>query len=85
MRPTSVSPLIVSRIIEGLLPSLHRPAVWAGHGTGRLCDGCAAAIDATEIETEIDLPDAAVLRLHELCFRTWRDELQRIVSSTASA
>lgn len=56
------------RVIAG---SLTRPAAyrtWSWVSTGRACDGCGEIVGAAEIEYDIDVDGAIVLRLHPECF-----------------
>ena len=39
--------------------------------TGRACDGCGEIVGAAEIEHNVDVDGAIVLRLHPECFRAW--------------
>ena len=68
--------LVLSKIADGALPSVRVEKVWAGYGTGHRCYGCDQPIDRTEIETEIDLAGALLLRLHRRCFAMWQRELE---------
>jgi len=47
---------------------------WAGHGTGVTCNGCGEAIQANEIEYEVEMPagsEAPTLNFHLACYRIW--------------
>ena len=46
---------------------------WAGHGTGTLCDICQLAIEANQIEYEVELQGEAdeVLYMHLHCYQHW--------------
>jgi hypothetical protein len=49
---------------------------WAGHGTGATCNGCGGAIQAHEIEYEIEQPagsDVRSLHFHFVCYKSWTD------------
>lgn len=48
--------------------------MWAGHGSGTLCDLCGEPIQADQIEYEVELADdggTPALNLHIGCFETW--------------
>ena len=76
--------LILSKIADGVLPSVRVEKVWAGYGTGHPCYGCDQPIDGTDVETEINLAGALLLRLHQRCFAIWQQELE-IRGGTARA
>lgn len=47
---------------------------WAGHGTGVICNGCGAPVQAHEIEYEVEMPagsDVPTLNFHLMCYRNW--------------
>jgi hypothetical protein len=52
-------------------PTAYR--TWSWVSTGRVCDGCGEIVGAAEIEHDIDVDGAIVLRLHPECFRAWFD------------
>jgi hypothetical protein len=64
--------LVLSRLSAGSLLAVHVTKVGAGKGTGRRCDGCDQPITATEIENEVELARAVILRLHGQCFSIWQ-------------
>jgi hypothetical protein len=47
--------------------------VWAGHGTGRICIVCDAAITTSEVEHEI-IDGPATVWTHSACYQIWRQE-----------
>jgi hypothetical protein len=56
------------RVVAG---ALARPAAfrtWSWVSTGRACDGCGEMVGAAEIEHDVDVDGAIVLRLHAECF-----------------
>jgi hypothetical protein len=60
----------------GRLPQIPTPRAWAGNGNGELCSVCESAIDAGQIEYEVEWqhgPDTRMLRFHELCYRLWNN------------
>ena len=69
--------IILTKLAGGALPSVRVSRVWARSGTGSTCDGCDADIAASEVEYEIELAGAVVLRLHPRCFWIWQDLLTR--------
>lgn len=60
---------------EGSLMPYREPLrTWAGHGSGAICNGCGVAIQAQEIEYEIEMPagsDVPTLHFHFACYRRW--------------
>jgi len=61
------------RVVAGTLarPTAYR--TWSWVSTGRECDGCGDIVGAAEIEHDVDVDGAIVLRLHPECFRAWFD------------
>jgi hypothetical protein len=61
------------RVVAGNLarPTAYR--TWSWVSTGRACDGCGEIVGAAEIEHNVDVDGAIVLRLHPECFRAWFD------------
>ena len=58
----------------GRLPEVPTARAWAGNGNGAPCSLCESAIDAGEIEYEVEWQQAGatqLLRFHELCYRLW--------------
>jgi len=56
------------------LPYRPPARAWAGHGSGRDCHLCQRAIDAHQIEYEVELregPQSLVLYLHVDCYHRW--------------
>jgi len=47
--------------------------MWAGHGTGRICIVCDAAITASEVEHEI-IDGPATVWAHSTCYQIWLRE-----------
>ena len=63
---------IRARLLEGRLPSVN--GVSKSHrGTGRPCLVCRIAIEATEVEREVQGPGVFLLA-HEACYKLWREE-----------
>src|SRR2546425_2449752 len=69
--------LVLARIADGCLPNIEIRQVWAGWGGGRTCNGCEQPITTTEIEDEVELGGAVVLRLHRRCFTIWQEALEK--------
>jgi hypothetical protein len=65
---------IRDKIEAGILPAASKESirVWAGIGTGRLCDACDRPITVVEFESEIKGPAGQPLRFHKPCFDAWR-------------
>jgi hypothetical protein len=54
--------------------ALARPTAyrtWSWVSTGRPCDGCGEIVGAAEIEHDVEVDGAIVLRLHPECFYAW--------------
>ena len=63
-----------------LMPYPKPLRTWAGHGTGAGCSGCGRAIQAHEIEYEIEMPEGSnvtSLHFHFVCYRGWADRRTR--------
>jgi len=61
-------------VAQPLMPYREPLRTWAGHGTGAVCNGCGLAIQAHEIEYEIEMPRGGVaptLHFHFVCYRNW--------------
>lgn len=68
---------------EGLIPRERPNSLWGGHGTGDTCPVCAQAIDATEMELEVEFAEDCAhgvrdFHLHLPCFAAW--EIERKVA-----
>jgi hypothetical protein len=56
------------RVIAGALPRPTTYRTWSWVSTGRACDGCGEIVGAAEIEHDVEVDGAIVLRLHSECF-----------------
>ena len=54
--------------MAGALARQSAYRTWSWVSTGRPCDGCGEIVGAAEIEHDIDVDGAIVLRLHPECF-----------------
>jgi hypothetical protein len=63
-------------ILTGQLPCEEPDHLWAGRGDGKLCIACREPIDATEVESEVDLQTGATVRLHRACHVIWEEECE---------
>jgi hypothetical protein len=61
-----------ARLSEGRLPAIDGVSK-SNRGTGRPCIVCRRAIEATEVERELD-GVGVVLIAHEACYVLWREE-----------
>jgi hypothetical protein len=61
-----------ARLSEGRLPAIDGVSK-SNRGTGRPCIVCRRAIEATEVERELD-GVGVVLIAHEACYALWREE-----------
>ena len=70
---SDVASVIRERIAAGVLPPPDngKGAVWAGHGSGRTCDGCEKPIPASEVECEAEVSGRS-LRFHRACLIAWQ-------------
>jgi hypothetical protein len=59
------------RVVAGALARPPAYRTWSWVSTGRACDGCGEIVGAAEIEHDVDVDGAIVLRLHPECFRAW--------------
>ena len=59
------------RVTAGALPRVKDYRTWSWVSTGRTCDGCGEAVGAAEIQHDVDVNGAIVLRLHAECFLAW--------------
>lgn len=60
-----------------ILPYQEPLRTWAGRGTGVRCDLCGLAINAQDIEYEVELaPETGVrgLHFHFNCYRLWESQ-----------
>jgi hypothetical protein len=48
------------------------PQLWAGRGSGRLCDYCRRAITADDVEYEFKPADVPARFFHMSCFDEWK-------------
>jgi hypothetical protein len=57
----------------GVQPRQRPLRTWAGHGTGVPCNECGAAIDAKDIEYEVEMQRGALrtLHFHFNCYQQW--------------
>jgi hypothetical protein len=63
-----------------LMPYPKPLRTWAGHGTGACCNECGLAVQAHEIEYEIEMPEGSnitSLHFHFVCYRSWTDRENR--------
>jgi hypothetical protein len=68
------------RIATGMLPCAVKSHIWAGHGSGTLCDLCDKPIRSDEVEYEVeDKAGEAVetFRFHMVCQAVWQLECAR--------
>jgi hypothetical protein len=75
---TQITAIILAKLAAGALPNVWVSKVWAGPGTGTICDCCDEAITASEVQHEIELAGAVVLCLHPRCFLIWQSTLLRL-------
>jgi len=69
---------------QGLIPRDRPRGLWGGNGSGEPCPVCGHAVDAAEMELEVEFVIAEVgaqgvreFHLHLPCFAAWEIERQR--------
>ena len=74
-------PIARERIAQRTLPCEVPNKMWAGTGSGKPCSLCDLAIQADQVEYEIELPDAdhgtTSWRFHIVCQSIWQLECAR--------
>jgi hypothetical protein len=65
---------------KGEFPCEESGKVWAGRGNGTHCAACGESIEATQIEFEVPLGPAAIVRLHRACYQIWQQECEALPS-----
>ena len=67
-----------------VIPRTPPRGLWGGHGSGEPCPVCGQAVDAAEMELEVEFEFAEVnaqgvreFHLHLPCFAAWEIERQR--------
>ena len=72
---SEITAAILAKLASGALPNVKITKVWAGKGTGEACYGCDASVTTSDVEIEVELSRAVILRLHPRCFRLWQEAL----------
>lgn len=68
---------------RGILPRAEPHRLYAGYGSDRPCQLCAASISSKEVEYELEFSAADqtsekfVVRIHAACHLIWDDERKR--------
>ena len=75
--PPQAAKLIRDRLDSGRLPSVAPIRMWAGFGTGQLCDGCDEPIVPAQVEYEFNAADGCTVRFHLGCAGLWEAERRR--------
>jgi hypothetical protein len=74
---TAAASTIRLKLAHQELPSEMAARMWAGRGSGQLCDGCGEPI-ADEVEYELEFTGSEesprTLRLHRSCCEAWNVE-----------
>jgi hypothetical protein len=65
--------LIRAKLAVGQLPRRTNTKLWAGLGTGLLCDGCDHPITVTDTEYQVDAIGLGTLRFHKACMWFWQE------------
>jgi hypothetical protein len=66
-----VGAVIREKVRTGILPKECPSRVWAGHGTGKICDACDQPTNEHDVEHEIEMPDGRIFFFHQPCFGLW--------------
>ncbi|HZS33556.1 MAG TPA: hypothetical protein VFC42_09275 [Methylomirabilota bacterium] len=77
MDESTIRSRIRAMIRTGQLPCDEPEATWAGRGNGKLCAACREPIAREEVEFEVELAPARVIRLHRACHVLWQEECAR--------
>ena len=73
---SEITAIILAKLAAGALPNVRVSRVWAGPGSGRVCDCCDEAITESDVEHEVLLAGAVLLKLHQNCFSIWQQSLK---------
>jgi hypothetical protein len=76
MEDNAVRRRIREMITTGALPCEDPPHLWAGHGDGKRCAGCAERITSGDIEYEAALTSGKMILLHRRCYAIWQEECE---------
>jgi hypothetical protein len=74
MESSAIRFRIREMIATGAMPCEDSPRVWAGHGEGKRCAGCAEPITARDVEFEVKLTSGTKILLHRHCHAIWLEE-----------
>jgi hypothetical protein len=76
MEDNAVRRRIREMIATGALPCEDPAHLWAGHGEGKRCAGCAELITSGDIEYEVLLTSGTKILLHRQCHAIWQRECE---------
>jgi hypothetical protein len=76
--------IITAKIARGTLPCGAQDNTSIGHGHGKLCDGCDAAVLETNTEVAVGFTQGRALRFHLDCFGLWRFAARAAAEATRS-
>jgi len=48
--------------------------MWAGYGTGKVCDACDLSTTKKDVEYDVDMADGRTFSFHRLCITLWHQE-----------
>jgi hypothetical protein len=77
MEDNAVRRRIREMITTGALPCEDPPHLWAGHGDGKRCAGCAEPVTSGDIEYETALTSGKMIPLHRRCSPSGRRSVSR--------
>ena len=79
-----LSALIRAKVAAGTLPKYAPVKVWAGYGTGKLCDACGLPTSTAGIEYEVDMADRQTFLFHQPCLTMWHPECAAYLADGSS-
>jgi hypothetical protein len=76
MEASAIRRRVREMIATGALPCEDPENIWAGHGDGKRCAGCAEPITSGDIEYEAKLTSGRTILLHRQCHVIWMEECE---------
>jgi len=75
--PAGAPAKIAAKVESGELPLDTPRRMWAGMGSGHLCNGCGESIGRSQVEYEFEAADGRTIRLHLGCASLLEAERRR--------
>jgi hypothetical protein len=66
--------IIHQKVAAGVLPKDTPVRMWAGYGTGKVCDACDLSTKKKDVEYDVDMADGRTFSFHQLCITLWHQE-----------